>query len=354
MAKFYNIPIKKIDRPTEDSVALTFDLPDDIRTEFHHLPGQHITIKTTIDGEDTRRSYSICSCPLDEDLTVAIKKVEGGKFSNYACDTLKEGDTLELMPPTGHFHPNASETEEKLFVGFASGSGITPIISIIKTVLRSDENSRFILFYGNKKASSIIFREELEAIKNDFIGRFSLHHILSQERQEADLFNGRIDPEKIEKFSKVYFDPQEVDEVFICGPEQMILSTEESLQNLGMDAAKIHTELFTSPVGKLGQESKVVQHAKAKAEITIIQDGNRFEFPYDSDKSILDAAFDQGADLPYACKGGVCSTCVAKLEQGDVDMDINYALEPDELERGLVLTCQSFPKSEKVVLSFDV
>lgn len=353
MAKFHEIPIKKILRPTENSVSLVFDLPENLKDEFSYLPGQHITIKTLVDGEDIRRSYSICSCPIDEDLAVAIKKVEGGKFSNYACDKLSEGDTLELMPPIGHFHPNQERVEEKLYLGFASGSGITPIISIIKTVLATEDDCRFILFYGNKKASTIIFREELEGIKNEYVGRFSLHHVLSQERQEADLFNGRIDKEKVERFSKVFFNPEEVNEVFICGPEQMILNTQEALESIGMDTKKVHVELFTSPVGKLGQEREI-KHEKARAEVTIIQDGSKFSFPYDTDKSILDAAFDQGADLPYACKGGVCSTCVAKLEAGEVDMDVNYALEPDELARGLVLTCQSFPKSEKVVLSFDV
>ncbi len=353
MAKFHEIPIKKIIRPTEDSVSLVFDLPDHLKDEFSYLPGQHLTLRKVIGGHDIRRSYSICSCPIDEDLAVAIKRVEGGTFSNYACDHLQIGDTLELMPPTGHFHPNQEKINGKLYLGFASGSGITPIISIIKTVLATEDDCHFILFYGNKKASTIIFREELEGIKNEFVGRFSLHHILSQERQEADLFNGRIDEEKVFRFSKVFFSPEEVNEIFICGPEPMILSTQEALRNIGMDAQKVHVELFTSPVGKLGQ-AREIKHEKARAEVTIIQDGSKFSFPYDTDKSILDAAFDQGADLPYACKGGVCSTCVAKLEEGEVDMDINYALEPDELARGLVLTCQSFPKSEKVVLSFDV
>lgn len=354
MAKFYKAKIKHLTRPTKESVSIVFDIPMKDKEAFTYLPGQHITVRTMIDGEDTRRSYSICSCPINEELSIAIKKVEGGLFSTYACEKLQQGEELELMAPTGHFHPDLNQSNKKLYVGFASGSGITPIISIIKTVLASEPKSRFILFYGNQRTGSIIFREELEGLKNECLERFSLHHILSRERQESDLFNGRIEKEKIRKYAKIYFDIDEVDEVFICGPEQMILSTEETLLDLGMNKEKIHTELFTSPVGKLGGENKEIKHEKTSAEVTIIQDGNKFSFPYDSDKSILDAAFDKGADLPYACKGGVCSTCVAKLENGEVDMDVNYALEPDELERGLVLTCQSFPKSEKVVLNFDV
>lgn len=354
MAKFYKAQIKELTRPTDESVSLVFDLPDEAKEDFTYLPGQHLTVRTMVNGEDTRRSYSICSCPLDEDLTIAIKKVDGGIFSTYACEELKVGDELELMPPTGHFHPKLDTASEKLYVAFASGSGITPIISIIKTVLATEPASRVILFYGNQRTSSIIFREELEGLKNEYVQNFSLHHILSRERQESDLFNGRIDKEKIQKYAKVYFDPTDVDEVFICGPEQMILSTEETLLDLGVEKEKVHTELFTSPLGKLGEGKVEIKHDTKHAEVTIIQDGSKFSFPYDSDKSILDAAFDKGADLPYACKGGVCSTCVARLEKGDVDMDVNYALEPDELARGLVLTCQSFPKSDEVVLNFDV
>lgn len=354
MAKFYKAKIKQLARPTDESVAVVFDLPEDATDAFTYLPGQHLTVRANINGEDIRRSYSICSSPIDEELAIAIKKVEGGIFSTYACESLREGDELELMPPTGHFHPKLDPSNEKLYVAFASGSGITPIISIIKTTLATESKSRVILFYGNQRTSSIIFREELEGLKNDYVQNFSLHHILSRERQESDLFNGRIDRQKIEKYARVYFDPSEVDEIFICGPEQMILSAEESLLELGIDKEVVHTELFTSPLGKLGEEKVQIKHETKSAEVTIIQDGGKFSFPYDSDKSILDAAFDKGADLPYACKGGVCSTCVARLEKGEVDMDVNYALEPDELERGLVLTCQSFPKSEEVVLNFDV
>ncbi|WP_462252278.1 1,2-phenylacetyl-CoA epoxidase subunit PaaE [Ekhidna sp.] len=354
MAKFHTLSVKEITRPTEESVAVTFDIPEDLREEFSFIQGQHITLKKDINGEDTRRSYSICSCPIDEVLTVAIKKLDGGAFSTYANDVMKVGDELEVMPPHGHFYVPLDPANAKSYVAFASGSGITPIISIIETTLRTEPESEFKLFYGNSRTSTIIFQEKLEALKNRYMGRFSLYHILSKERQESDLFNGRIESEKIQSYAKLFFDPETVDHYFTCGPEEMMLTVQSELKNLGVPEDRINLELFTSPVGKLGGKAKDIKHEKAKAEITVVLDGNSMTFPYDSDKSILDVAFDNGADLPYACKGGVCSTCVCKVEEGEVEMDINYALEPDELARGLVLSCQSFPKTEKVKLSFDV
>ena len=354
MAKFHSLRVKNLTHPTEDSVAVTFDIPQDLSEGFEFKQGQHLTLKQDIDGEDTRRSYSICSCPLDKDLTVAIKKLDGGKFSTYANEQLAIGDVLEVMPPHGHFYVPLDPTNEKSYVAFASGSGITPIISIIETTLRKERKSEFTLFYGNRKSGSIIFHERLEALKNRFMGRFSIYHILSKERQESDLFNGRIDEEKIARFAQLFFDPKKVDDYFTCGPEQMMLAVKDQLRELGVAEEKIHLELFTSPVGKLGTEQKEVKHQKAKAEVTVVLDGNSITFPYDSDESILDVAFQNGADLPYACKGGVCSTCVCKVEEGEVEMTVNYALEPDELARGLVLSCQAFPKTEKVKLNFDV
>lgn len=354
MAKFHSLSVKQIDRPTDESVAVTFNIPEDLKEEFKFIQGQHLTLKKDIDGEDTRRSYSICSCPLDDSLTVAIKKLDGGQFSTYANDQLQEGDEIEVMPPHGSFYVPLDENNQYTYVAFTSGSGITPIISIIETTLRTEPKSEFILFYGNRKSSSIIFHERLEALKNRFMGRFSIYHVLSKERQESDLFNGRIDEEKVESFARLFFDPKSVDHYFTCGPEQMMLAVRDQLMKIGVEEEKIHLELFTSPVGKLGSEQKEIKHEKAHAEITVVLDGNSITFPYDSDESILDVAFQNGADLPYACKGGVCSTCVCKVEEGEVEMDINYALEPDELERGLVLSCQSYPKTEKVKLNFDV
>ena len=354
MAKFHPLKVIALERPTSDAVAVTFDVPEELKDEFQFTQGQHLTLKKEINGEDIRRSYSICSCPLNDELTVAIKQLHGGAFSTYANESLQIGEEIEVMAPHGHFYVPLDPTEARTYVAFASGSGITPIISIIETTLRTEPSSEFILFYGNRKTDSIIFHERLEALKNHFMGRLSLYHILSKERQESDLFNGRIDAEKVKSFSRIFFDPQEVDHFFTCGPEQMMLTVKEELQALGVADERIHMELFTSPVGKLGAASKEIKHKKAHAEITVVLDGNSMTFPYDSEASILDVAFENGADLPYACKGGVCSTCVARVEDGKVEMDVNYALEPDELARGLVLTCQSRPKTELVRLNFDV
>lgn len=354
MAKFHSLKVSALSRPTDDSVAVTFEVPSDLKDDFKFTQGQHITLKQDINGEDTRRSYSICSCPLDKTLTVAIKKLEGGAFSTYANDVLKVGDELEVMPPHGHFYEPLDEKNTNTYVAFASGSGITPIISIIETTLRTESESEFILFYGNRKTNSIMFHERLEALKNQYMGRFSIYHVLSKERQESDLFNGRIDEEKIKGFAKIFFDPSSTDHYFTCGPEEMMLSVKEVLKTLNVPEEKIHLELFTSPVGKLSNKGKETKREKAHAEITIELDGNSMTFPYDSEESILDVAFQNGADLPYACKGGVCSTCACRVEEGEVEMDINYALEPDELARGIVLSCQARPKTEKVKLVFDV
>lgn len=354
MAKFQTLTVKTITKPTEESVAVSFEIPPELTNEFRFTQGQHVTLKKDIDGEDTRRSYSICSCPLDQELTVAIKKLEGGKFSTYANDQLQEGDRLEVMPPHGNFYTALDPANRKTYVGFVAGSGITPIISILETTLRTEPESEFVLFYGNRKTSTIIFHERLEALKNKYMGRLSLYHILSQERQESDLFNGIIDKDKITSFSKLFFDPKTADEFFTCGPEPMMLTVRDTLKEIGVPERKIHLELFTSPVGKLGETQKEVKYEKARSEITVVMDGISMTFPYDSEASILDVAFQNGADLPYACKGGVCSTCVARVEEGEVEMAINYALEPDELAKGLVLSCQARPKTDKVKLTFDV
>lgn len=353
--KFHTLRVKHVDRPTADAVAISFEIPEAIKTDYRFRQGQHLTLRKEIEGEDVRRSYSICSCPLDDELTVAIKRVEGGKFSNFANDHLHVGDELDVLPPAGKFNTPLDPSHQKDYVAFAGGSGITPIISIIETTLRTEPNSKFQLFYSNRRTSSIIFHERLEALKNRYMGRFSLYHILSEERIDPELYHGRMDAEKLTTFSSLFFQPNQVDDYFTCGPEPMMLTIRDTLKELGVPSEKIHLELFTSPVGKLGQETKSDEPAKkAKSEITIVLDGHSHTIGYDSNESILDVAFQHGLDLPFACKGGVCSTCVCKVESGKVDMKINYALEPDELERGLVLSCQSVPVSDQVKLSFDV
>lgn len=353
--KFHSLRVSGLERPTEEAVAVSFEVPNALKEEFRFLQGQHLTLRKEIEGEDVRRSYSICSCPLDDELTVAIKRVDGGKFSNFANDHLKVGDELDILPPAGKFNTPLDANQEKDYVAFAGGSGITPIVSIIETTLRTEPNSKFQLFYANRRTSSIIFHERLEALKNKYMGRFSLYHVLSEERIDPELYHGRIDAEKLTTFSRLFFQPAQIDDFFTCGPEPMMLTIRDTLLELGVPSEKIHLELFTSPVGKLGQDNKAAAPAKkAKSDITIVLDGHSHEIAYDSNESILDVAFQHGLDLPFACKGGVCSTCVCKVEKGKVEMKINYALEPDELERGLVLSCQSVPVTEKVKLTFDV
>lgn len=353
--KFHSLRVSNMERPTEEAVAVSFEVPQALKEEFRFLQGQHLTLKKEIEGEDVRRSYSICSCPLDDELTVVIKRVEGGKFSNFANDHLKVGDELEILPPAGKFNTPLDAAQQKDYVAFAGGSGITPIISIVETTLRTEPSSKFQLFYANRRTSSIIFHERLEALKNKYMGRFSLYYILSEERIDPELYHGRIDVEKLTAFAKLFFQPDQVDHFFTCGPEPMMLTVRDTLQELGVPSSKIHLELFTSPLGKLCNETKSQAPAKkAKSDLTIVLDGHSHEIAYDSNEFILDVAYQHGLDLPFACKGGVCSTCVCKVESGEVDMKVNYALEPDEVERGLVLSCQSVPVSDKVQLTFDV
>jgi len=352
---FEKVRIKEVRRETDDCVSVLLDVPDNLKERFAYLPGQHITLRTTINNEDVRRSYSLCSSPLHNEWRIAVKKVDGGIFSEFANHILQPGDTVELMPPVGHFTlPYSNET--KHYVCFAAGSGITPVLSIIKTGLAKQLQSTFTLIYGNRNRQSIIFKEDIEALKNKYMSRFQLIHILSREHTEAPLNEGRIDIEKCEQIFKSVVSLN-ADEFFICGPEAMIFSIMDWLQLKGVDAKQIHFELFnTSSLNQLQKQKQNVDvNNGATSHVTIQLDGRSFSFdlPFHN-ASILDAALQQGADLPYACKGGVCTTCKAKLLEGKVDMHVNYGLEPEEVAEGFILTCQSHPRTEKVVVDFDV
>ncbi|MFK7932775.1 MAG: 1,2-phenylacetyl-CoA epoxidase subunit PaaE [Saprospiraceae bacterium] len=359
MPKFHSLEVINIRRETPECVSVAFAVPVHLQADFKYLAGQYLTLKTDIDGEEVRRSYSICTSPQEQELRVAIKKVEGGKFSTFANGQLRAETKMDVMTPTGKFQLKTDKANENHYVAFAAGSGITPIMAMIKTVLQAEPKSSFTLFYGNRGFDSIIFREELENLKNKNLGRLSIHHILSREHLGSDLFYGRIDEEKCNRFSKMLFDPQDIASFYLCGPEQMIRSASAALKEAGVDEEKIHFELFTSPVGNLGGET-IVRKSRAKdkkvqSEITIILDGNSVKFPLDSDgETILDTALNNRMDLPFACKGGVCATCKAKILEGDVEMEVNYGLEPDEVEAGFVLTCQAHPLSDKVIVDFDV
>ncbi|MEO6734301.1 MAG: 1,2-phenylacetyl-CoA epoxidase subunit PaaE [Ferruginibacter sp.] len=354
-AHFHPLTVKKVQKETDDCVVITFDIPEPLKELFRFSAGQNVTLKINIDGEELRRSYSICTAPHEEELSVAVKKVAGGKFSGYANAFLQNGAVINVLPPTGLFNTSLSITNKKNYLAFAAGSGITPIISIIKSTLTTELLSSFTLVYGNRSRSSIIFFEELEGIKNKYLNRFSYINILSRERTDANIHYGRIDQVKLTELKKV-IDYKSMDETFICGPKEMLFTIKEYLEKEKVDPKKIHFELFTTPGnGQVNhQQLSATENETVKSNITIQLDGRSFGFDLAfNSESILDAALKQGADLPYACKGGVCCTCRARLTEGKVKMDVNYALEADELAKGFILTCQSHPLSEKVVIDFD-
>lgn len=356
--KFHSLKVKDIKRETDDCVSVALEVPEQLADDFKFVPGQYLTFRRN-DGEvEIRRSYSICAAPSDCELRVAIKKVEQGKFSTFANEQLQVGDELEVMPPMGNFSRRKEEPKHKHILAIAAGSGITPVMSIMKDALEQDKDNRFTLVYGNKGRNTIIFREQIEALKNKYMNRLSVYHVLSRETMDVPLFNGRITAEKCGQLCNSLIDINSVDEAFICGPEQMILSVRQQLIDMGMDGHDVHMELFTSPDQPKPEHDKwVKEHAEddgKMSKVSITLDGTTFEMDlaYNGD-SILDAALKKGADLPFACKGGVCCTCRAKVTEGEVDMEVNYALEPDEVKNGFVLTCQSHPKTDKVHIDFD-
>ncbi len=352
--QFHKLKVRDLRRETADTVSISFELPENMREAFRYKQGQHLTLKIELNGEEVRRSYSICTGVDENDLRVAVKKVEGGVFSTWANEQLKVGDWMEVMAPQGHFYTELSPNNQKLYVAFVAGSGITPVMSILRSTLHQEPKSQFILFYGNRSFDTIIFREQLEALKSLYPERLSVHHVLSRESLGNELFKGRITAEKCRRFGQFFFKPAEVDAFFLCGPEEMVFAVKDTLSELDADPKHVHFELFTTT----GAFKKPIQTGTTKevfeASITVIQDGAQFDFELPSDGStLLDAAMRAGADLPFSCKGGVCSTCKARILEGKVEMDVNYGLEPDEVAAGYVLTCQSHPTTKRVVVSFD-
>ena len=355
MSGLHRIKVKKVIKETADCVSVSFDIPEDLRTEFRYKSGQYLALETEINGEKVRRSYSLCSAPYENEWKVAIKKVEGGKFSTYANESLSDDEEISIMPPSGGFLLTPNEQAENHYVAYGAGSGITPILSMIKTVMHDEPKSRFTLFYGNRNFDTIIFREEIEALKNVYLDRLSVHHILSKEKLGSPLFFGRIDAEKCEKFGKVFYKPTNVAGFYLCGPAQMIFGVKDKLIEQNVDSSRIHFELFnTSGIPVEAKREEETFDSEAESKVTIILDGESFDMPLDyGGNSILDAALAAGADLPYACKGGVCSTCKAQVTKGEARMDVNYALEPDEVENGFILTCQAHPRTAEITVNFD-
>ncbi|HEY4335167.1 MAG TPA: 1,2-phenylacetyl-CoA epoxidase subunit PaaE [Puia sp.] len=358
MSHFHKLSIEDIRRETADCVSIAFIVPPQLKEAFRFQQGQNITVRTHLHGEEIRRSYSICSSPLDDELRIAVKQVPGGLFSTFANEQLQRGQELEVLPPSGKFYTELKAGNRKSYLAFAAGSGITPVISLIKTTLAVEPDSHFTLVYGNRHRPSIIFREQLEALKNRYVHRLAVHHILSREQMDIPLNQGRIDVMKCAELCPGLIDLASVDEVFLCGPQEMIFAVSEWLQQQGVTKKSIHFELFhtleNAPVSTGKTRAAASDKEAGVCEVTVRLDGVSHSFPlaYDGE-SVLNAALMEGVDLPFACKGGVCCTCRAKLLEGEVEMDVNYALEADELAAGFILTCQSHPKTEKVVIDFD-
>jgi len=351
---FHRLRIKDIRRETEDALSLAFEVPAELATAYHYVHGQHLTLRARVDNEDLRRSYSICTAVGDPEIRVAIKRLTGGRFSNHAHQNFKVGDEIEVMPPLGRFNTQLDPGHNKHYLALAAGIGITPIVSIVETTLRTEPNSCFTLVYGNRNVGSIVFREQLDHIKNRYPERFQLIHILSQVSREVELFNGRINAAKLKALHPRLVNLDRIDEVFVCGPETMTIALRKTLiDDLGLAAEHVHIELFGVAEG--GQLKVLAPRGKGPArKVTVIADGKRTVMDLTTTGlPILDAALAAGADLPFACKGGVCSTCRAMLVEGEVDMDVHYALEQQEIEAGFILTCQSHPTTDHVVVDFD-
>lgn len=359
MARFQPLTVTDVRHETSDTVSIAFRLPEDLKETFAYQPGQYLTLRATLDGEEVRRSYSICAGLPDGELRVAVKTVPGGRFSTWANDTVKPGDTIEAMSPMGRFVAPIEPDKAKSYVLFAAGSGITPVMSIIRSVLALEPDSDVTLFYGNRTTGSIIFREALEDLKNRYMGRLRVFHVLSREKQDVELFQGRVDTEKAGRlFDSLCGDPATIDHVFVCGPEPMIHGVREAAEQRGLDKKRVHFELFATPGAPSDNPAKATEAAEdrdagATVHVTLRMDGDLWQFDMPHGETVLDAAHDAGLDVPFSCKGGVCATCRCKVTTGAVEMDNNYALDDDEVEAGFVLSCQSRPTDGTDTLEVD-
>jgi ring-1,2-phenylacetyl-CoA epoxidase subunit PaaE len=355
VSKFHRLPIARVDRETRDAVAVTFAVPEALREHFRFTQGQHLTLRADIDGLDVRRSYSICSAVQDGTLRIAVKRAPGGAFSTWANETLKVGAKIDVMPPMGHFNVALDPDAEHHYLGFAAGSGITPLMSIIKTTLAVEPRSRFTLFYGNRASATVMFREELAALKDIHLTRFNLVHVLSREAQDIDLLHGRIDRARADALLAHWVRLEEIDAAFVCGPEGMMEAVIDALRARGFPDAKIKIERFAASIPKHQHVARPLPQAgQSECEVTVVIDGTQKSFLLEKEKeNIIEAALRNGIELPYSCRGGVCSTCRCRLVEGEVDMDVNFALEDYEIARGFILSCQSYPRTDRVVVDYD-
>ena len=354
MKQYHSLTVIDKQQETPDSVRISLEVPEDLRAEFAFQAGQHLPIQVRSDGKLLRRTYSICSPQGEWPLQVGVRIQPGGQFSKYASAELNAGDHLDVMPPNGQFHLAPDPGSSKHYIGFAAGSGITPILSIIASVLTQEPRSSFALFYGNRRQNTTMFIDDLFALKNRFPGRLQLHFLFSREEQEFDIAAGRLDADKVGELLERFCAGVTADEAFICGPDTMIDTVEAALLEKGMDSSVVHTERFGVPRGKAPAPPPPDAAATDLVAVTVIMDGHKksFEMPK-TGVNIVDAAAGQGIELPYSCKGGVCATCRTHLREGEVEMAVNYGLEPWEVEQGFVLACQCTPVSEALLLDYD-
>lgn len=353
-SSFHPLTVSEIEQLTSDAVAISFDVPQELREAFRYTPGQHLTLRAHIGGEEVRRSYSICAPPSDGRLRVAVKRLEGGVFSGHASTGLQRGDVLEVMTPAGRFGVRTDPTARKHYVAIVAGSGITPIMAVLGAVLEEEPGSRFTLVYGNRDTSSVMFLEELADYKDRYRERLHLVHVLSREPQEAELLHGRIDDAKLKAMLDTLVPPEDVDEWLLCGPYAMVQQVHATLVERGVPKPDIHLELFHVE----GEAPRIARRPSssgddAGSEVTVRLGGRATTFAMPEEGSILDATLAVRNDAPFACKGGVCGTCRCKVVEGEVEMARNYALEDSEIAAGFRLACQSIPTTPKVVLDFD-
>jgi ring-1,2-phenylacetyl-CoA epoxidase subunit PaaE len=355
LSKFHSLPIARVERETRDAIAITFAVPEALREQFRFSQGQHLTLRTLLRDEDVRRSYSICSGVQDGTLRIAVKKSPGGMFSTWANEALKAGDTIDVMPPLGHFNVALDAKSARHYLGFAAGSGITPLLSIIKTTLAAEPLSSFTLVYGNRASGTVMFREDLAALKDIYLGRFNLVHVLSREAQDIPLLHGRIDRAKADALLTQWVRLPTIDAAFVCGPEGMMDAVIAALKARGLPDSKIKVERFAASIPKHTHVTHVApEPGHTECEVTVIIDGATRSFVLEKSKeNILEAGLRNGIELPYSCKGGVCSTCRCRLVEGEVDMDVNFALEDYEVAGGFILSCQSYPVTDKVTIDYD-
>ena len=352
---FYQLRVAEVVPETEDANSIRFEVPAELKDAFRFKAGQHLTLRTNIGGEEVRRNYSLCTAPADEDLMVTVKRIAGGVFSNWVGDQLKVGDSIDVMSPHGSFTTEFDPNVRHRYVGFAGGSGITPVISLIRTALSVEPNSSFTLFYGNRDANSIIFLEELAALKDRYLGRFELYHFLSDEEGDVDLFNGMLDRETCDEAIEHLIDePGEIDAWFICGPGPMMDAAEGALLDKDVARERIHIERFTAgrPSAALAAQMAQLQEKAAGLTISVTLDGRTRKVEF-TEANILDSAREAGLPAPFACKAGVCATCRAKVTKGKVEMAARYGLTDEEIAGGYVLTCQSVPVGEGVAVDYD-